>query len=176
MTPFIVLIVSASVFLLAGRLGAPPFRSQVVCVRLALALMLLLTASAHFTSQRVDLIAMVPPYFPAPELLVTLTGIAELAAAVGLLIPRTARLAAGGLALLLLAMFPANVYAARATLEIGGTPVTPLLPRTLMQVVFIAAALYAGFGRPKGPAASDASRRDGREATDRLHGNGSAKQ
>jgi uncharacterized membrane protein len=72
---------------------------------------------------------------PAPELLVTITGVLELAGAVGLLLPRTAPWAAGGLSVLLVAMFPANVHAA---LEGFGTP---LLPRTLMQVVFLAATL-----------------------------------
>jgi uncharacterized membrane protein len=74
-----------------------------------------------------------------------LTGLAELAGAVGLLLPRLAPWAAGGLALMLLAMFPANVHAALKDLSIGGTPVTPLGPRIAMQVVFIAALLAAGF-------------------------------
>jgi uncharacterized membrane protein len=90
---------------------------------------------------------MVPSVFPSPELLVTLTGIAEVVGAVGLLVPRVAPWAAGGLALLLLAMFPANVHAARAGLELGGAPVTPLVPRTVLQLVFLAAVLAAGFGR-----------------------------
>lgn len=88
---------------------------------------------------------MVPAVFPNPELLVTMTGIAEIAGAIGLVIPRFAPLAAGALALLLVALFPANVHAARAGLEIGGEPVTPLVPRTLMQIGFIAALLAAGF-------------------------------
>ena len=58
----------------------------------------------------------------------TFTGIAELAGAVGLLVPRLAPRAAGGLAILLLAMFPASVHAAREGLQIDGTPVEALLP------------------------------------------------
>ncbi|WP_437760195.1 AraC family transcriptional regulator [Sorangium sp. So ce1389] len=62
---------------------------------------------------------------------------------------RVARLSPGaamGLALLLVAMFPANVHAARAGLTLGGSPVTPLLPRTLMQIVFIAATVAVTIG------------------------------
>src|SRR5439155_25147146 len=85
--------------------------------------------TAHFAAKRGDLIAMVPPVFPRPDLLLTLTGVLEFAGAVGLLVPATARLAAGCLAALLLVMFPANVYAARRQLTIGGQKVPALLPR-----------------------------------------------
>lgn len=44
---------------------------------------------------REDIVAMVPPALPASGLLVTLTGLAELACAFGLLWPRSARLSAG---------------------------------------------------------------------------------
>jgi hypothetical protein len=43
----------------------------------------------------------------------------------------------------MLAMFPANVSAARRGLTLGGRPVTPLPQRTLLQVVFVAAAVAA---------------------------------
>ncbi len=69
---------------------------------------------------------MVPPRLPRPDLLVTVTGVLELVGAVGLLVPATARLAAAGLGLLMLAMFPANVSAARRRLTLAGRPVTPL--------------------------------------------------
>lgn len=45
------------------------------------------------------------------------------------------------LILLLIAMFPANVHAACAGVGIGGRPPTPLVPRAVMQVAFIAAAV-----------------------------------
>jgi uncharacterized membrane protein len=138
MAPIIVLVGSFPVFWLAGRLGVRPLQGWPAALRWSLAAMFLLTASAHFIPRlRADLIQMVPPAFPRADLLVTLTGIAELAGAVGLLVPRLAPWAAGGLALLLIAMFPANVHAAREGLEIGGTPVEALLPRTLMQIGFL---------------------------------------
>lgn len=112
-------------------------------VRGGLAAMLLLTASAHFGSRRRDLIAMVPPRLPRPDVLVTVTGVAELAVAAGLLCDATAPTAAVVLVGLLLVMFPANVHAARADIGIGGRPPTPLRKRTVIQAVFVAAALGA---------------------------------
>ncbi|NGN62797.1 hypothetical protein G5C51_02625 [Streptomyces sp. A7024] len=47
-------------------------------------------------------------------MLVTLTGILELAGAVGVLIPATARVTAACLIALMVAMYPANVSAARS--------------------------------------------------------------
>jgi uncharacterized membrane protein len=92
---------------------------------------------------------MVPRAFPRPEALVTLTGVLELLGALGLLLGRLAPLAAAGLSLLLLALFPANVHAARAGLTIGGRPATALVPRTLLQLLFLAATLAVAVGGPR---------------------------
>jgi len=143
--PLIALVAVTAVLLVAGAAGVKRLRPWPVAVRGGLATMFLLTGAAHFVGMREELVAMVPPALPAPELLVTLTGVLELAGAAGLLLRRTAPLAAACLSLLLVVMFPANVYAAQL-----GTS-TPLLPRTLMQVVFLAAtasvAVYYARGR-----------------------------
>lgn len=57
-------------------------------------------------------IRIVPPAFPAPNLLVELSGIAEILGGIGLLVGFTQRAAAWGLVLLLVAVFPANIYMA----------------------------------------------------------------
>lgn len=57
---------------------------------------------------------IVPPMFPRPKLLVLISGGAEILGGIGLLVPRTRRPAAFGLAVLLIAVFPANVYMAVA--------------------------------------------------------------
>ena len=135
MEPLFTLIAVTALLLGLGALGVRALRPWPVAVRGGLAAMFTLTGVVHFAYMREELIAMVPPARPAPGLLVTITGVLELAGAAGLLLPRTAPWAAGGLSLLLVAMFPANVHAA---LEGTGTP---LLPRTLMQVLFLAATL-----------------------------------
>lgn len=128
-------------------LGVPALRdrSWVLFLRWALGCMFLLTASAHWGPMRADLVRMVPPAFPDPGLLVTISGIAEIAGAIGLWIPRVARFAAGGLALLLIAVFPANVHAAHAGLSLAGEPVSPLIVRLPEQLLFLSAVLAAGF-------------------------------
>src|SRR5215471_6990933 len=82
-------------------------------LRIALAAMFLLGASAHWGKRRADLVRMVPAVLPRPDLLVTITGLCEVLGAVGLLIPRVAPVAALGLSLLLIVLFPANIRAAR---------------------------------------------------------------
>lgn len=63
----------------------------------------------HFTHGAV-FEAIVPPYLPAPLVLVYLSGLAEIAGGVGLLIPRLRWRAGIGLLLLLAAVFPANLH------------------------------------------------------------------
>ncbi|WP_437948076.1 DoxX family protein [Sorangium sp. So ce296] len=146
MAPLLVLSISFALLLILGRLGVRHLASWVTCLRYALAAMFLLTASAHWGSRRAELVAMVPPALPYPELLVTVTGVLEIAGAAALLVPRLAPWAAAGLTILLVAMFPANVHAARAGLTLGGSPVTPLVPRTLIQIVFLATTVAVAMG------------------------------
>jgi len=87
---------------------------------------------------------MVPQQFGPAHLVVTLTGILEIAGAIGLLIPATARLAAIGLTLLLIAMFPANIRAARKGIDIAGRKPAKLAVRTPLQIVFYSGYLGCG--------------------------------
>lgn len=110
-------------------------------LRIALAIMFLLTASAHWGKRRADMIRMVPVPLPRPDLLVTFAGFCEILGAVGLLISRAAPAAALGLTLLLIALFPANVRAARRGITIAGRPATALRLRAVIQIVFLTAAI-----------------------------------
>jgi uncharacterized membrane protein len=147
MAPMLALVGGSALARLIGLLGVDALDGWWPAVRVGLALMFLLTGAAHFgLGRRAGLIAMVPARLPRPDLLVTITGVLEVAGALGLLLPVTARLAAGCLALLMLAMFPANYSAARRHLELNGRPVTPLATRTTMQLIFIAAAVAVAVG------------------------------
>lgn len=137
MEPLIALIAGFSAARLAGLAGVQALRGWHPALRVGVAVMFLLTAFAHFYPPlRVDLIGMVPPALPRPDLLVTATGVLEVAGAIGMLIPATARPAAICLILLMLAMFPANVSAAGRHVAQGD----PLGPRTALEIVFIGAA------------------------------------
>jgi uncharacterized membrane protein len=164
MTPLIVLVVVTVALRATGAAGVRRLRSWPIALRGGLAAMFVVTGGSHFVGMREDLISMVPPALPAPGLLVTVTGVLELAGAAGLLWRRTAPWAAAGLAALLVAMFPANVYAALAALTLDGSPAMALLPRTLLQVAFLAATLtvlaphvrHRRTTRPTGPLAGSA--------------------
>ena len=116
-------------------------------LRIALALMFLFTASAHWGRRRADLVRMVPSAFPRPDVMVTVTGVLEIVGAVGLLVAPFAPYAAIGLTLLLVAIFPANVRAAQQQLTIGGRAATPLALRAVIQLIFLAATLAVAFGK-----------------------------
>ncbi len=68
----------------------------------------------HFINPKTYL-AIMPPYIPAHQLMVTLSGVTEVILGIGLLFPVTRSLSAWGLILLLVAVFPANVYMATST-------------------------------------------------------------
>ena len=136
MEPFIALVVVTLGLYGAGAVGVRRLKNWTVALRGGLAAMFTLTGMAHFVGMRAELISMVPPALPRPDLLVTITGVLELAAAAGLLTRRTAPWAAAGLTALLVVMFPANVYA-----YVQGIQTDPLWFRTLLQVVFLAATI-----------------------------------
>ena len=67
-------------------------------------------------------VQIIPPVLPAALALVYLSGLAEIAVGIGLLIPRTRRHAAWGTVALLLAIFPANIYMATHGVVVDGLP------------------------------------------------------
>lgn len=137
MTPLFVALIGGFLFFRALGFVVPWFADWQHALRAALGLMFLLTASAHWGKRRPYLVQMVPAKIGHAELFVTLTGLAEIAIAIGLQTPRLApwsSLAAIGM---LCAIFPANIKAARERLTILGKPVPAVLPRLLAQVLLI---------------------------------------
>jgi uncharacterized membrane protein len=108
--------------------------------------MFVMTGIAHFVpAMRRDMIAIVPPRLPAPGLLVTITGVLELLGAAGLLYPPTRVAAAVCLFVLMLVMFPANVYAARMP-NPPKSMTSRLDVRTAEEIVFLGAAVMVSLG------------------------------
>ncbi len=87
--------------------------------RYLLAVLFIVAGSLHLIFPE-PYIRIMPPFLPAPRLLVTISGIAEIAGGAGLLIPYFERVAAYGLVLLLLAVFPANIYMAVVHVQFRG--------------------------------------------------------
>ena len=130
MAPLIVQIVST--------LLARWFKGWKDAARIGLAVMFLFTAASHFSRLKYDLAAMIPPPLTGALWVIYLTGLLEMAGAIGLLTSRLRRPAAWGLAALLVALFPANVYAALTGVTLGGAAATPLWFRAPLQVFWLA--------------------------------------
>jgi uncharacterized membrane protein len=138
MAVLVVLFGSLIVYRSLGAMGLSFFATWTESARFALATLFVFTGVAHFGRERKDLIAMVPPALPRADWIVTVTGLLEFTGAAGLLLASTRRWAAWGLILLLAAMFPANISAARRGVGIRGRRHTPLWLRAPMQILFIA--------------------------------------
>lgn len=96
---------------LAASPGAPaaPVTTSRRWLRYGLAALFVGAGGLHFLKPA-PFLRIVPPALPAPGLLVLLSGVAEVAGGLGLLLPGTRRAAGWGLLALLAAVFPANVY------------------------------------------------------------------
>ena len=110
--------------------------------RTGMAIMFFFTAGSHFSSLKYDIAAMIPPPLTGALWMVYLTGVLEAAGAIGLLIPSLRRPATWGLVALLVALFPANVYAALAGVTIARSAATPLWLRTPLQAFWLAVLWY----------------------------------
>jgi uncharacterized membrane protein len=128
-----------------GGLGVDYVDSWPAAIAVGLAVMFTMTGVAHFVGLRDDMVAIVPPRLPAPALLVTVTGLLELLGAVGLLPPATRVTAAVFLLLLMLAMFPANVHAARMP-DPPKSMTSRLWVRSGQEIVYLAAAVVVAVG------------------------------
>jgi uncharacterized membrane protein len=142
------LIATVAAFFLWARRGVAAFGWLQWVLRIVAALPLLASGVLHFT--RTALMAsIIPPFFPYRPQLVLLTGLLEFAGAVGLLLPTLTRVASACLAVFMIAIFPANVYAAGRT--VGGLHMPSVPIRLAMQVVYIVLLLIAGWGIPRRP-------------------------
>jgi uncharacterized membrane protein len=85
---------------------------------------------------------MMPPYLPWHLGLVYLSGLLEIGLGILVVIPKYTRLAAWGLIVLLIAVFPANIYLAMHPEIMPNASPTAHLIRLPFQLVFIAWAWW----------------------------------
>ena len=99
----------------------------------------------HFVKPRMYK-AIVPPYLPAPEALVYLSGVAEAVGGLGLMLPSKRRRARWWLVATLLAIFPANLHMAQHPEQYPQIPggARSLKLRLPFQALFILWVLAAG--------------------------------
>ncbi|NNF57950.1 MAG: DoxX family membrane protein [Rhodothermaceae bacterium] len=121
----------------------------------------------HFTNTD-GYVAIMPPYLPAHRALVLVSGVAEILGGLGVLLSAPVRHWAGiGLAVLLIAVVPANLHMALAGLGFDGVPAEGaeqllLWLRLPLQAVLIAWALWASGVWPRGEQATSAGTFPGR--------------
>ena len=112
--------------------------------RVGMAAAMVVAGIAHW-ARPLPFLQHLPPWVPMPELLVFITGVAEVVLGAALLAAQPWRARAGtALAAYLLAVFPANVYVAVAGVDVDGQPggMYPWL-RLPFQILFIAWALWS---------------------------------
>ena len=101
--------------------------------------------------------AMLPPIFSNPAILVIATGVLEILGAIGLFVPKVRRSAALWIAIMMVLIFPVNVWVAGQTFAGLQMPSVPV--RLTMQVIYIWMVLLAGYGLPRVGSQADRSSR-----------------
>jgi uncharacterized membrane protein len=120
-------------------------------LRLLLAVAFVLAGLNHFRDPRFYL-AIMPPALPWHLGLIYVSGVFEVLGGLFVLVPATRRLAGWGLIALLLAVFPANIYAAVANVQLPGAAISSLMwwLRLPFQAVFIAWVYFAAVAKAAG--------------------------
>lgn len=103
-----------------------------------LALMFGAAGILHFTALREDYARMIPPILPYPMAIVYLTGVMEIAGAIGLLIPAARQVTGILMILFLIAVFPANIYGSLKRLPFRSRHHPSIWIRLPLQILLIA--------------------------------------
>jgi uncharacterized membrane protein len=115
-------------------------------LRIIVATVFVVAGIGHFVpSVQRTMAAMIPPRLRrrgllSPRNLVVLTGVCEIAGGIGLLVEATRVTSGVALAVFLVAVFPANAYAARHKDRFGAVAI-PLVPRLIGQLALIGLVL-----------------------------------
>jgi len=145
--PLVLLVITILAFFALGRGSYEQFGVSQVVLQVVVALPLVASGILlHFLKVGVSA-GIIPPIFPARPFLVVLTGIFEILGAIGLFVPSMRRHAALWISIMMVAVFPANIYAAGQV--VGGIRFPSVPVRVTMQIVYIALVLLAGYGAPR---------------------------
>jgi len=110
--------------------------------------LLTVTGTLHFVAPK-TFADIIPPQLPAPLGLVYASGVAELASAAGLAVPRTRRLAGWATAALFVAVFPGNVQMALDAGDRSTAYQTVVYARLPLQVPLIIWAISVARTAPR---------------------------
>lgn len=145
MAPLIFLLVSFAIFFVVNKFVLNEKFSLSFIGRTALAIMLIVTGIAHFTSTDL-MVEMMPDFMPAKKEIVYFTGVCELLAVIGLLWDKTAKLTSVLLIIFFIAILPANIIGSIKQVQLGGMEngAIYLFFRIPLQFLFIFWAYYFG--------------------------------
>ena len=140
MKPLIVLISVFAISLITIKLTRGNFEFA-LSGRIAMSVMLVFTAIAHFAFTK-GMSMMLPDFIPYKTEVVYLTGIIEIAAAIGLFIPNFRIVTAWLLIAFFILILPANIYSAIRHIDyqkgtFDGNGLTYLWFRIPLQILFI---------------------------------------
>lgn len=123
-----------------------PGTQTTVAQRIGLAVVVLffgLGGLAHFVFATTEK-SIIPPFVPFPDVVNYVTGVFEIAGAIGLLIPPLRRMAAGCLVLLTICVTPANVFMLMHADRFPTIPEWVLVARLPLQLVLILLIAWSG--------------------------------
>lgn len=140
MKPLLVLITTFVAAHLIIRLKTEKSNYQ-LAGRISMALMLCFTALGHFMFTE-GMTKMIPDFIPFKKEMVYLTGVLEILFGIGIVVPKSKKLAGWLLILFFLMILPANIKAAMENInyltgELDGNGLTYLWFRVPLQCLFI---------------------------------------
>ena len=152
MEPLIILVVVFIITLVTARIiRKARLYSFAGCV--AMSVMLIFTGIGHFLFPE-GMALMLPGFIPFKKEVIYLTGVIEMAAAAGLLIPRLRTATAWLLIIFFIAILPANIHAAihhvnLRTASFDGSGLNYLWLRVPLQILFIGWVYYFGIKKDR---------------------------
>ena len=140
MKPLIILLTSFAIALFVIKISTQQY-DIAWAARIAMSAMLLFTAIGHFVYTK-GMALMIPAFIPFKKEMVYLTGLIEVAAAIGLQVPGLRVWTAWLLILFFLVLLPANINAANRHIDyqkgtVDGPGLNYLWFRVPLQVLFI---------------------------------------
>ncbi|MEO5893118.1 MAG: hypothetical protein ABIQ31_22905 [Ferruginibacter sp.] len=140
MKPLIILTGSFVIAVFVTRIITGNYEVE-LSARIAMAVMLVFTAIGHFFFTK-GMVMMLPGFIPFKKAVVYITGLLEIIAAAGLLVPATKTLTGWFLILFFLLLLPANINAAIRQIDYqkgtrDGNGIGYLWFRVPLQILFI---------------------------------------
>ncbi|MBB5395949.1 hypothetical protein [Mucilaginibacter sp. AK015] len=147
MKPLIVLLAVFAVSCLATFVAGHP-ADYYFCGRLAMGVMLMFTATAHFKFTK-GMVLMLPTFVPFKQAVIYITGYIEILAGIGLLVKAVRGPVALFVIFFLVILLPANIHAAQNRVNLEkpdacGNGLKYLWFRIPLQLFFIAWVYYFG--------------------------------